>query len=179
MKLNNLILITAMAAASVAGNFASAQTVGTFQNPGNNNLSYTSYSPSYVFADYASPTLTGSFDYTFTFNLASNLAFTTVVNGWDGMTGMSGTLTPSGGSALNLSSIPLSGGGTSLSYGSLSGASQYSLHFVGTAPEAGQSFNVQLHSVQAVPEPETFAMLLAGLGLIGMVTRRRSQVAAA
>jgi hypothetical protein len=31
------------------------------------------------------------------------------------------------------------------------------------------------YTVTAVPEPETFAMLLAGLGLMGAVARRRSQ----
>ena len=31
----------------------------------------------------------------------------------------------------------------------------------------------------AVPEPETYAMLLAGLGLMGVVARRRKQQAAA
>jgi hypothetical protein len=28
-------------------------------------------------------------------------------------------------------------------------------------------------SVAAIPEPQTFAMMLAGLGLLGFVTRRR------
>lgn len=32
-----------------------------------------------------------------------------------------------------------------------------------------------VHAVTAVPEPETYAMLLAGLGLIGTIARRRSQ----
>lgn len=32
-------------------------------------------------------------------------------------------------------------------------------------------------SVSAVPEPETLAMLLAGLGLIGTVARRKSKAA--
>lgn len=31
-------------------------------------------------------------------------------------------------------------------------------------------------AVSAVPEPETYAMLLAGLGLIGAMTRRRKQI---
>jgi hypothetical protein len=30
-------------------------------------------------------------------------------------------------------------------------------------------------SVTAVPEPETYAMLLAGLGLIGVARRRKQQ----
>ena len=33
--------------------------------------------------------------------------------------------------------------------------------------------------VTAVPEPETYVMLLAGLGLMGFVTRRRRQSVAA
>jgi hypothetical protein len=37
--------------------------------------------------------------------------------------------------------------------------------------------NVQL-AVAAVPEPETYAMMLAGLGLLGFVARRRKQQAA-
>lgn len=34
-------------------------------------------------------------------------------------------------------------------------------------------------AVTAVPEPETFAMLLAGLGVMGAIARRRKQTAAA
>jgi len=34
---------------------------------------------------------------------------------------------------------------------------------------------VRLGDVAAVPEPETYAMMLAGLGLINFVARRRKQ----
>jgi hypothetical protein len=37
----------------------------------------------------------------------------------------------------------------------------------------GLRFVDQLLDVQPVPEPETYAMLLAGLGLMGVVARRR------
>ena len=37
------------------------------------------------------------------------------------------------------------------------------------------SEDITLATVTAVPEPETYAMLLAGLGLMGFVARRRSQ----
>nr|WP_316640316.1 FxDxF family PEP-CTERM protein [uncultured Roseateles sp.] len=36
-------------------------------------------------------------------------------------------------------------------------------------------YNIQANAVQAVPEPETYALLLAGLGCIGFVARRRKQ----
>ncbi|MES2160429.1 MAG: PEP-CTERM sorting domain-containing protein [Pseudomonadota bacterium] len=35
------------------------------------------------------------------------------------------------------------------------------------------SSNVGLYKVTAVPEPETYAMLVAGLGLVGVIARRR------
>jgi hypothetical protein len=38
--------------------------------------------------------------------------------------------------------------------------------------------NVAVGSVNAVPEPETYAMLLTGLGLLGFMARRRKQKAA-
>ena len=48
----------------------------------------------------------------------------------------------------------------------------------GTPGDAGFSFgasltSLQLQSVSPVPEPGTYAMLLAGLGAVGMVARRR------
>ena len=38
------------------------------------------------------------------------------------------------------------------------------------------SFGIDSVTVAAVPEPETYAMLLAGLGLVGWVARRRNKV---
>lgn len=37
------------------------------------------------------------------------------------------------------------------------------------------AFETDNHAVTAVPEPETYAMLLAGLGLIGTIARRRNK----
>jgi hypothetical protein len=39
-------------------------------------------------------------------------------------------------------------------------------------------FRLDSSQVAAVPEPETYAMMLAGLGLIGFAARRRKQQAA-
>ncbi|WP_374565418.1 PEP-CTERM sorting domain-containing protein, partial [Nitrosomonas sp.] len=48
---------------------------------------------------------------------------------------------------------------------------------------AGQSFgsldgiNVDITFVSAVPEPEAYAMMLAGIGLLGFFARNRKQAA--
>lgn len=171
MKINKFILISAVAVASVTSNLAAATpTSGTFDQGAN----LVSYSDGNVFGSAGSPTLYSSFDYTYSFNLLATSAFTGVVDGWWGMSGMSGTLYGTSNGLTTLTAV-----GNHLSFGSISGDSSYILHIMGTAPASGQTFNVNLSSVAAVPEPETFAMLLAGLGLIGMVTRRRSQMATA
>jgi hypothetical protein len=54
-----------------------------------------------------------------------------------------------------------------------------SVTFSGTAPDDGIDFDrLQFRSAGVVPEPETYAMLLAGLGLLGFIGRRRKQQAA-
>jgi hypothetical protein len=35
---------------------------------------------------------------------------------------------------------------------------------------------VGVKAVQAIPEPETYALMLAGLGVVGFMARRRRQV---
>lgn len=56
-------------------------------------------------------------------------------------------------------------------------AGQYHLDingFLGDTASVGQ-YSVALQAVP-VPEPETYAMLLAGLGLVGLSTRRRKKI---
>lgn len=48
-----------------------------------------------------------------------------------------------------------------------------SMHVAIGQPEYWHGFNVGSASVSAVPEPETYAMMLAGLGLMGAIARRR------
>lgn len=51
----------------------------------------------------------------------------------------------------------------------------YEIHTLGSAVgRAG--FTGELQLTAAVPEPETYAMFLAGLGLMGAIARRRSRV---
>jgi len=46
---------------------------------------------------------------------------------------------------------------------------------VHTALHPGGAIRGQLIEVTAVPEPETYAMLLAGLGFLAFIARRRSR----
>ena len=48
------------------------------------------------------------------------------------------------------------------------------LTLVGTTSKASALYSGEL-SVAAVPEPETYAMFLAGLGALGFVARRRAR----
>lgn len=40
-----------------------------------------------------------------------------------------------------------------------------------------QNLNITQHTVAAVPEPETYGMMMAGLGIVGLAARRRKQSA--
>ena len=50
----------------------------------------------------------------------------------------------------------------------------YTFKFNGAAPHVLLD-QLSLSTVTAVPEPETYAMMLAGLGLVGFMSRKRSQ----
>lgn len=52
------------------------------------------------------------------------------------------------------------------------GAGKHIFDVQGDSPLYGSGYNTRI-LVAAVPEPETYVMLLAGLGLIGMIVRRR------
>lgn len=171
MKIKKLIVISAVAVVSIVSNFAIAATTVT------NLGALTSYNDGHQFGGTASPTYTGAFDDTYTFTLNSGTTFDALVTGWWGInhTGFTATLN---GAPLSFSAT--STPGTSyLALNNVTGSSSYSLHILGSADPSGASYNVALNSIVAVPEPETFAMLLAGLGLIGMVARRRNKVSTA
>lgn len=57
-------------------------------------------------------------------------------------------------------------------------AGTYTLQIRGTVSgSAGGSYAGLLNIAQPVPEPETYAMLLCGMGLIGLMVRRKSKQA--
>ena len=117
----------------------------------------------------------GSFADVYTFSLVSTVvasaSITSVVNG---------------AQDIDFSSIVISGPSGSFSFSLLLGdpvevwslssttlaPGSYTLTLSGTNSPAGASYGGNL-AVSAVPEPETYAMLLAGLGGLGFVVRRR------
>ncbi len=115
----------------------------------------------------------------YTFNLSSASAFNAIVTQFDlgsmfGITSLGVNLFTGGGApvqsgfslgAIGLVSAPSIVAGT------------YDLRVNGTLTgSAGGTYGGTMSAVAApVPEPETYAMMLAGLGLMGFMARRRKQ----
>jgi hypothetical protein len=74
--------------------------------------------------------------------------------------------------------VQITGTGTDISSLTLADNTSYKLYFgtVGSGlPGMGTGMTLDNVSVSAVPEPESYAMLVAGLGVLGAVSRRRQQ----
>ncbi|CAM8668345.1 FxDxF family PEP-CTERM protein [Rhodoferax sp. TBRC 17660] len=67
--------------------------------------------------------------------------------------------------------------GSTFSFNNL-GSGTYSLWASGQVLGGGFNLVIAQYDVTPVPEPESYAMLLAGLGVMGMIARRRNKVTA-
>jgi len=175
-KLKILLAAVLMASSAAHANFANVPGDGTVGNayqlgvigPVPTVLAATVFgAPLSYFEDYADFTISGANSAsasanTYTLNLAGfNLVEITglTVEVWDNVHPLGSTLYTafSGNNATNSFSLP---------------DGQYHLDisgYLGSTASIGQ-YSV---AISAVPEPETYAMLLAGLGLVGFSARRR------
>lgn len=166
MKLKKLFIAMALAVVGVANNFAAAGTTDLG--------ALVSYNDNHQMGGSVSAPMTGPFDETYTFTINSGTIFNAVVTGWWGIDQSTFAATLNG-TPLAFSSVA-NPGTSHLTLNGVTGSGSYSLHVTGSVYPAGSAqYGV---AINAVPEPETFAMLLAGLGLIGAVVRRRNRISA-
>lgn len=160
MKMKSVLAALAIAAAS-ASSFA-----------GNYSTSFDADGFASIFKTYAKNTGT-SFNDTW--------SFTGVNAGTYDIEGdLSGTNVSFSSVVLDGKSWDLFASGNAFRFASVSftGTKPVLLNIIGTKSNTAISNYNGSVTVTAVPEPETYAMLLAGLGLMGGIARRRKQAAA-
>ncbi|MEI6600436.1 MAG: FxDxF family PEP-CTERM protein [Comamonadaceae bacterium] len=181
MKLSRKLAVFALALATAGFAFAKDR-----------EMTVTKEASTGIFEAYAvvHPLLDGSFDDYVRFSTADLRLVTVALSGshgvsWDSISLHHGTETDtsfaSGDSKTTRSGVK--SGGDDTGY--------YELHLVGKVNDPTWSGNtntdhdlgeyrvdVTAVHVTPVPEPETFAMLLAGLGIVGWASRRRASLAA-
>lgn len=113
--------------------------------------------------------------YTFTVTQASSFiaSFTSVVNGGQDVDFTSFSLSGPSGTFFGAQLLPDPVEVYSLSVGNIA-AGSYQLTVTGTNSAAIGSYGGSVAVAAAVPEPQTYALLLAGLVGIGFVVRRRA-----
>lgn len=164
MKLKSLLAAAVIAAVGSGNSFADGGGLGTITS----NASFSS-------------TVTGSFTDTWTFNLdgpstvAASLTNVEITFGaftYNGINNFSAWLNGvplvSAASTSGSATVTVLAGGSSLPAGN-----GFNLTISGTALAGGASYGGNI-AVAPVPEPESYVMLMAGLGAIAVIARRRS-----
>jgi hypothetical protein len=115
---------------------------------------------------------------TFTFVLDSTDVGFSALSGVYDITGdISGSKYLLTGIKINGTAWDLSGGTSNVNLGSfnIGPASQIEIAVTGNRLGAGSNFQGSLVLTSAVPEPETYALMLGGLAAVGFMIRRRRQ----
>ncbi len=192
MKLNTTLVALALA---LAGGAASAATVGTLYDAAtdtalanNPELGPQLYA---VFEQDGPKNTTPTFDYVYNFILDAKSDLNVQGNTYTGptvgagsanFTLYTGTSTGNSGSSIDAVGTVFSFAGQAIKSTTFANLTpgDYFFEVTGTtAAPLGTSFNVTIQAPsatgpQAVPEPTNMALLLAGLGLMGFMVRRRS-----
>lgn len=196
MKFTKTLLATAIAFSAISANAATYTTTGSsvLAIPATYSWSFSSVAAdpaatlSFVLKGFN--TVDGFNEYADVFKLSVNgtaVGWGAFNLGGGGSSGWFGT-----GTAVNSNgnSVAISGNGGSVSFSGVGvalNAGNNTITFaytpIGYLNGSGQSigdesWKVAGATVTAVPEPETYAMLLAGLGVMGTIARRRKQNAA-
>ncbi|MCK9685816.1 PEP-CTERM sorting domain-containing protein [Scleromatobacter humisilvae] len=191
MKLTTPLVALALA---LAGSAASAATIGVLYDAGGNPIANgADLGPDLYSAVQADiqPTYTSSFDYVYNFmldsttdlNVSANTYLGPTVDGSASFSLYNGTSTGDSGTPGALAGTVFTFGGTIVNT-TFSGlpAGTYFFEIAGSpATMIGTAFNVTLQApgdtgpLPAVPEPANMALLLAGLGLMGFLVKRRAR----
>ena len=171
MKLESIVLAAVLATSTSAALSAPIPMVNT--------------TPNFWTAPYSSTPVMGEFWDTFTFTLAGNdaplgtMAFSSFsnieVNGAGHITFLDANLNGNAYAFSTITTTPIPGFTMSINSGVLppvitDGVLSLLVHGISDGGSYAGTLNL---STQPVPEPATYGMMLAGLGLIGLLARRR------